>query len=517
MIDFEDLIAESSNHSHHSQSINTSSQISTEHEFPKYLATENTASDFEKVKKKRGRKKKIQLEEGSDSVFITNDAPKVKIISTATSLLDNSNTSIDSASASFSAKHKSRESKTEKEHHRKRDSNAEKLPKKEKKRETKSSKDFKIITETIENKSDDVTTEQWHCPLCGLPDIGNPMIGCDKCDNWFHYNCVGVITAPDKNQKWFCIDCKNQKSKKSDTVSKKGKKSSSIDDSTTITPIPSIEQCSNLPAQLSSSSSTASAHAAKPKVTITASSSGYKPTGRPRGRPRKDQTKPQVTITTSPPPVFLPQQLPHLPYSPSTHYLPHTKSAQKSTKNRVSHSSADQVNLGASSTSGAQHRSPSKPTKKQNKRETCPTCKVAIKESVNLVRCDICSQVYHWKCADIYSPPSPDTVWYCVPCKSQPSTSMSLQREIIYEEDDDDYDESDPKYRCGICRLATSTSYDVSQWIACDECDQWYHFECQGITEEPSGQESWFCQKCVERQREISSRMANFNRASNLQ
>lgn len=480
MIDFNDIIAESSSssHTHHPHSVNiTPSPTSIEHEFPKYLPTENTAAtDFEALKKKRGRKKKTQLAaEGSDTlVFIKNDtpkvlkAPKVKIISTPvpTSLLDHSSqsaSSFDKASVSFSGggggKHsKSRESKTEKERHRKRESSAEKeKSKKEKKSESKSSKDFKIITETIENRSDEVTADQWHCPVCNFPDIGDPMIGCDKCDSWFHYICVGITTPPADDQKWFCFNCRSRKSKTSDGTSKKGKKSSStvVDNSVTITPIPSIEPISsaNLPAQLFSSSSSTSA---KPKVTITATSSGggggsYNPTGRPRGRPRKDsyQSKHSVTITAlpplpPPPAPALPTPQPNLSYSASssksssTHQTaPHTKSSQKSTKNRVSFFPADLgLNLGASSSSG--------------------------------------------------------------------SSAALHQQMVVIEDEDEEEAVSNPKMRCGVCRLATSTSYTVSKWVACDECDQWYHFECEKIKEDLGENDSYFCSRCVNKQLTIS-------------
>jgi COMPASS component SPP1 len=28
--------------------------------------------------------------------------------------------------------------------------------------------------------------------LCRSPENGENMIGCDKCDEWFHFNCVGI-------------------------------------------------------------------------------------------------------------------------------------------------------------------------------------------------------------------------------------------------------------------------------------------------------------------------------------
>jgi len=27
----------------------------------------------------------------------------------------------------------------------------------------------------------------WICPACSKPDDGSPMIGCDSCDEWYHW------------------------------------------------------------------------------------------------------------------------------------------------------------------------------------------------------------------------------------------------------------------------------------------------------------------------------------------
>ena len=36
--------------------------------------------------------------------------------------------------------------------------------------------------------------------------------------------------------------------------------------------------------------------------------------------------------------------------------------------------------------------------------------------------------------------------------------------------------------RCGTCR-GHYTENDKEPWIACDQCDQWYHGRCQGLTQ----------------------------------
>lgn len=47
----------------------------------------------------------------------------------------------------------------------------------------------------------------WICPACGSVDDGSPMIGCDGCDNWYHWLCVGIHEAPDASEDWFCRVC----------------------------------------------------------------------------------------------------------------------------------------------------------------------------------------------------------------------------------------------------------------------------------------------------------------------
>ena len=39
----------------------------------------------------------------------------------------------------------------------------------------------------------------WICPACKQPDDGSPMIGCDVCDDWYHWSvhpvCVHIQGA----------------------------------------------------------------------------------------------------------------------------------------------------------------------------------------------------------------------------------------------------------------------------------------------------------------------------------
>ncbi|XP_041982591.1 transcription initiation factor TFIID subunit 3 [Aricia agestis] len=47
----------------------------------------------------------------------------------------------------------------------------------------------------------------WVCPPCGRPDNGSPMIGCDGCDFWYHWVCVGITEEPGVTEDWFCKSC----------------------------------------------------------------------------------------------------------------------------------------------------------------------------------------------------------------------------------------------------------------------------------------------------------------------
>ncbi|EDV90972.1 GH23929 [Drosophila grimshawi] len=51
----------------------------------------------------------------------------------------------------------------------------------------------------------------WICPACGKVDDGSAMIGCDGCDAWYHWTCVGIHVAPNDNEDWFCRVCITKK------------------------------------------------------------------------------------------------------------------------------------------------------------------------------------------------------------------------------------------------------------------------------------------------------------------
>lgn len=69
-----------------------------------------------------------------------------------------------------------------------------------------------LITETVGSYIDDDGQKIWICPACGRQDDGSPMIGCDECDDWYHWVCVSIRVAPDDDENWYCSRClaKNQ-------------------------------------------------------------------------------------------------------------------------------------------------------------------------------------------------------------------------------------------------------------------------------------------------------------------
>ncbi|XP_061576986.1 transcription initiation factor TFIID subunit 3 isoform X1 [Cololabis saira] len=73
-----------------------------------------------------------------------------------------------------------------------------------------------VVTETVSTYVivDKWGNQIWICPGCNKPDDGSPMIGCDDCDDWYHWPCVGLVAAPPDEQQWFCIKCSSKKKDK---------------------------------------------------------------------------------------------------------------------------------------------------------------------------------------------------------------------------------------------------------------------------------------------------------------
>ncbi|KAM3960816.1 LOW QUALITY PROTEIN: TBP-associated factor 3 [Aphomia sociella] len=58
---------------------------------------------------------------------------------------------------------------------------------------------------------DEHGTKIWVCPACARPDNGSPMIGCDGCDGWYHWVCVGITEEPGATEDWFCRPCRGKR------------------------------------------------------------------------------------------------------------------------------------------------------------------------------------------------------------------------------------------------------------------------------------------------------------------
>ncbi|XP_072811116.1 transcription initiation factor TFIID subunit 3 isoform X2 [Vicugna pacos] len=73
-----------------------------------------------------------------------------------------------------------------------------------------------VVTETVSTYviRDEWGNQIWICPGCNKPDDGSPMIGCDDCDDWYHWPCVGITAAPPEEMQWFCPKCANKKKDK---------------------------------------------------------------------------------------------------------------------------------------------------------------------------------------------------------------------------------------------------------------------------------------------------------------
>ncbi|XP_055509407.1 transcription initiation factor TFIID subunit 3 [Leucoraja erinacea] len=73
-----------------------------------------------------------------------------------------------------------------------------------------------VVTETVSTYviRDEWGNQIWICPGCNKADDGSPMIGCDDCDDWYHWPCVGISAAPPDEVQWFCPKCINKKKEK---------------------------------------------------------------------------------------------------------------------------------------------------------------------------------------------------------------------------------------------------------------------------------------------------------------
>lgn len=77
-----------------------------------------------------------------------------------------------------------------------------------------------VITETVGSFVNECGEKIWICPACTMQDDGSAMIGCDMCDDWYHWVCVGIKEEPSEDEPWYCPKCK----KPSKSKGKRGRK-----------------------------------------------------------------------------------------------------------------------------------------------------------------------------------------------------------------------------------------------------------------------------------------------------
>ena len=46
-----------------------------------------------------------------------------------------------------------------------------------------------------------------------------------------------------------------------------------------------------------------------------------------------------------------------------------------------------------------------------------------------------------------------------------------------------------------FCTCHMPETYDDT--VECEECGEWFHLKCMGLTKAPTEEELWFCNKCV--------------------
>lgn len=442
-----------------------------------------------------------------------------------------------------------------------------------------------LFRETIEIEALNEEEKVWICPTCSKPDDGSPMIACDICEDWYHYICVGILSEPKEDEMWFCPKCPNNKQSKplkqdvsntsSSSTNKKRKDNNAFvnmkqkqkidnSNSVTITPIGSSTmnidskntnkfsgepEISFIPIGLpGSSSQQQQSKQPGPSVTITPTSSATKPSGRPRGRPRKDSGQPNMTITPigvgsfPPPPPPPPEQPPFM-------------------MNNYPESSSKTPFIYPQGIPPPAQPGQIPPYQAKRSIDICGHCRIDD-ENPGMVACDKCDQWFHLACMGLLVPPRPEVQWFCPKCRKKKSSSkksssthnwprdsmlsdqavtstsgsMSLtdakflaltgglgpsstsasrrslqqlqqanvESSVGEEIDVGDSTQTQKPVPCSGCH---QTSHEIDErWIACDFCDQWYHYICAGVSQTPPANDPWFCKKCIQKQRNIVSR-----------
>ena len=71
----------------------------------------------------------------------------------------------------------------------------------------------------------------------------------------------------------------------------------------------------------------------------------------------------------------------------------------------------------------------------------------------------------------------------------------SVKRYVIQPLKEGD-EQKEEECRCGVCHKLYDAKEPNKRWIACDICDEWFHFPCVGVRKAPNQDQPWHCKVC---------------------
>lgn len=127
------------------------------------------------------------------------------------------------------------------------------------------------------------------------------------------------------------------------------------------------------------------------------------------------------------------------------------------------------------------------------KRTTAPTpklyctCRKPYNDAMQMIACDGCDEWYHFECVGISDAAGLDS-YICTNCIAVPDDVGGDQ-----DKEKTKKTKPKPKLYC-VCRKPYKKGHEM---IACDCCDEWYHFECIGLAPEAARAETFMCKSCA--------------------